>query len=209
MPDGSRPAGDHGMETLYAPFGVDKAARGLGERSNWQQNVTELHVGLERAQRDHHFCTSQGSCSLSTRRRIMDGLSVQQHRRLQTTGEHLSRIQTTVDRVSARKLRATVLAASVGNPPSRRCSQQSSWPMPTMGLAHGAPPLPNKALRSPPSSERAMASLVVALAPCGAATPFSWAMAEAMPEHLHPLAGTCSTNVCWHGPSHGRPKRWH
>ena len=36
----------------------------------------------------------------------MDGLSVQQHRRLQTTGEHLSRIQTTVDRASARELRA-------------------------------------------------------------------------------------------------------
>jgi hypothetical protein len=77
------------METLHAAFGVDEAARGFGERCNGQQHVAEFHVGLERAQRDHHFhLAPQPAChpALSN-----SGSLFSSNSRLQPTRQHLRR----------------------------------------------------------------------------------------------------------------------
>ena len=56
----------HAIKALQAAFCIYKGTGGLGKGCNRQQHIAKAHVGLERAQRDDHLGSVQGSFGLGT-----------------------------------------------------------------------------------------------------------------------------------------------
>lgn len=72
------------MKALHATFGIHKAARGFRERSDGQQHVADVQIGLEWAERHHHFGLVQPLQCLLTRSAIQRWFIVQQDGGLQS-----------------------------------------------------------------------------------------------------------------------------
>ena len=94
------------METLNPSFCVDKRARRLGERSDGQHHVGNVHVGLERTEADNHLGGAQTWPTVPSRRRIKARLTIEQDSSLQGTAQHLGCVQSTRTGLGAGELGA-------------------------------------------------------------------------------------------------------
>ena len=136
------------METLQPPLGVDEAARGFAERTDRQQHIADVEIGLEGTERNHGLCRLQPLLGRLPCGAIPLGLHLQQDGCLEHALHHLPGIQSAGLRQRAHALRpdgvggfreVTETCTSLRGNPLRQRQQAGRLRMMRRGIAqqHG------------------------------------------------------------------------